>query len=195
MHGEPVIPRAFQTHLGTGTGGDFTGSSMRHKILIMGLPGAGKTTLARALAPRLPAVHLNADQVRRHISKDLGFSEADRVEHARRMGWLADRIVEAGAFVIADFICPTPQARGAFTEGGAAFVVWVDRIRQGRFEDTNRLFVAPQHFDVRVTPGHEPEHWAEKIAALVRPTSAGAEAQEPDVHGLLRVSRSVGRRR
>ena len=61
---------------------------MKRKILIMGLPGAGKTTLAHALAPRLNAVHFNADEIRREINSDLGFSEPDRVEHARRMGWL-----------------------------------------------------------------------------------------------------------
>ena len=56
------------------------------KILIMGLPGAGKTTLANALAPLLNAVVFNADAVRANLSRDLGFSHADRVEHARRMG-------------------------------------------------------------------------------------------------------------
>ena len=67
------------------------------KILIMGLPGAGKTTLATSLAPLLNAVVFNADAVRANISCDLGFSHADRIEQARRMGWLCDRVVEAGA--------------------------------------------------------------------------------------------------
>ena len=83
--------------------------SMHKKILIMGLPGAGKTTLARQLAPRLNAVHYNADDVRANINRDLGFSEPDRVEHARRMGWLCDQVVKAGCFAVADFICPTSQ--------------------------------------------------------------------------------------
>jgi adenylylsulfate kinase len=81
------------------------------KILIMGLPTAGKTTLARALAPQLNAVHFNADDVRTNINRELGFSEADRIEHARRMGWMCDQVVKAGCFAIADFICPTPAAR------------------------------------------------------------------------------------
>ena len=89
---------------------------MQRKILIMGLPGAGKTTLANALAPLLNAVVFNADAVRANLSRDLGFSHEDRVEHARRMGWMCDRVVEAGGTVIADFICPTadtvrPSAR------------------------------------------------------------------------------------
>jgi hypothetical protein len=139
---------------------------MRKKILIMGLPGAGKTTLAKALMPRLHAVHFNADGVRDNINKDLGFAIEDRIEHARRMGWLCDQVVQSGTYVIADFICPTPETRDAF---GDAFIVWVDRITQGRYEDTNRLFQPPDRFDIRVTAEGAPEYWAEKIAAAVRP--------------------------
>jgi hypothetical protein len=133
---------------------------VHRKILIMGLPGAGKTTLARCLAPLIDAVVFNADEVRAHISRDLGFSHADRIEHARRMGRMSDRVVEAGGTAIADFVCPTPQTRAAF---GTAFVVWVDRIAAGRFEDTNRLFVPPATWDVRVAPEGTPRYWAERI--------------------------------
>ena len=70
----------------------------------MGLPGAGKTTLANTLAPLLNAVVFNADAVRANLSRDLGFSHAERVEQASRMGWMCDRVVEAGGTVIADFI-------------------------------------------------------------------------------------------
>src|SRR5215813_14429752 len=119
---------------------------MYRKILIMGLPGAGKTTIATVLAPRLNGVHFNADAVRREISMELGFSEPDRVEHARRMGWLCDQVVKAGCFAIADFVCPTSAARDAFFEGGTAFVIWVDRIQASRFADTNRMFVPPQQY-------------------------------------------------
>lgn len=136
------------------------------KILIMGLPGAGKTTLARELAPLLNGVIFNADEVRAEINRDLGFSPQDRVEHARRMGWMCDRVVEAGGVAIADFICPTPQTRAAF---GSAFTIWVDRIKEGRFEDTNRLFVPPRTADVRVSPEGTPRAWAESILAKLRP--------------------------
>jgi adenylylsulfate kinase len=77
---------------------------MQRKILIMGLPGAGKTTLARELATLLGAALFNADQVRENINRDLGFSSADWIERARRMGWLCDRVVEAGGTAMADFI-------------------------------------------------------------------------------------------
>jgi shikimate kinase len=135
----------------------------------MGLPGAGKTTLTQALAPRLNAVVFNADEVRANINKDLGFSEADRVEHARRMGWLCDQVVRTGGVAIADFICPTPETRAAFLAGGETFVVWVNRIQQGRFEDTNRLFVPPEQADVVVEPQRTPEFWAEQVMQKVRP--------------------------
>ncbi len=138
---------------------------MDRKILIMGLPGAGKTTLARCLAPRLEAVLFNADEVRANLHKDLGFSIEHRLEHARRMGWLCDQVAAAGHFAIADFICPTAAAREAF---GAAFIVWVDRIKAGRFEDTNRLFEPPSRWDVRVNDEGEPEFWAGVVAAKVR---------------------------
>lgn len=141
---------------------------MIKKILIMGLPGAGKTTLAKALAPRLNAVHYNADDVRANINKDLGFSQPDRIEQARRMGWLCDRVVEIGNYAIADFICPTSDTRSAFGAGDA-FVIWVDRIERGRFVDTNKIFQAPEHFDLRVIANGTPEYWAEQAAHLLRP--------------------------
>ncbi len=139
---------------------------MKRKIVIMGLPGAGKTTLANALAPLLNAVVFNADAMRANLSRDLGFSHQDRVEHARRMGWMCDRVVEAGGTVIAGFICPTAETRTAF---GNAFTVWVDRIEAGRFEDTNRMFVPPDAFDLRVEPKGTPQFWAERALAMLRP--------------------------
>jgi cytidyltransferase-like protein len=139
---------------------------LMRKILIMGLPGAGKTTLATALAPLLNAVVFNADAVRSNISRDLGFGHDDRIEHARRMGWLCDRVVEAGSTVIADFVCPTEETRAAF---GEAFTIWLDRINTSRFEDTNRMFVPPSRVDIRVSAEGSPEYWAEQALARLRP--------------------------
>jgi cytidyltransferase-like protein len=139
---------------------------MQRKILVMGLPGAGKTTLAVVLAPLINAVVFNADAVRANLSRDLGFSHEDRIEHARRMGWMCDRVVEAGGTVIADFVCPTPETRATF---GEAFVIWIDRIEAGRFEDTNRMFVAPDRVDLRVTADGAPQYWAEHALSQLRP--------------------------
>jgi adenylylsulfate kinase len=134
------------------------------KILIMGLPGAGKTTLATTLAPKLSAVLFNADDVRANLNRDLGFALADRIEQARRMGWLCDCVVRSGHVAIADFVCPTLETRAAF---GDAFTIFVDRIAEGRFEDTNRLFTPPTTYDLRVTAEGTPDEWTKRIVAAL----------------------------
>ena len=133
------------------------------KILIMGLPGSGKTTLARALASKLEAVHWNADAVRANLNTHLGFSEQDRIEQARRMGWLCDQVTAAGQIAIADFVCPTHETRAAFQPTGC--VIWMDTIKEGRFEDTNKIFVPPQlgPADYRVDT-QDAEFWSKVIA-------------------------------
>jgi hypothetical protein len=163
------VGRRVSLSIRTGTSVDIrrrqTRNEMKNKILIMGLPGAGKTTLARALAPLIGAVIFNADEVRANLNRDLGFSPEDRIEHARRMGWLCDRVVAAGVPAIADFICPLPAARAAF---GDAFCIWVDRIEAGRFEDTNRLFVVPERWDVRIEAQGAPAFWADRVATMLK---------------------------
>ena len=139
------------------------------KILIMGLPGAGKSTLAKALAQRLNAVHLNADEIRKEINKTLGFSLEDRIEHARRMGVLADIVTRSGSYAIADFVCPTPDTFKAFTTEQDAFVIFVDRISAGRFADTNRMFVRPASANVVVTADGTAANWAHRIAGMLQP--------------------------
>jgi adenylylsulfate kinase len=120
------------------------------KILIMGLPGAGKTELATALSKTLSAVHFNADLVRENLNKDLGFSIEDRIEQARRMGFLCDTVCKSGHHAIADFVCPTIETRNAF---GDAFIIWVNRIQSGRFSDTNSLFQPPDNVNVIIENG------------------------------------------
>ena len=133
----------------------------------MGLPGAGKTTLTRELAPPLCAVVFNGDDVRAHLSRDLGFSLEDRIEQARRMSWLCDQVAKAGGTAIADFVCPTEETRQAF---GPAFTIWLDRIEAGRFPDTNALFTPPKRSDVRVTAEGSASQWAEYILLFLRGT-------------------------
>ena len=132
-------------------------------ILIMGLPGSGKTTLASELAPLINAKRINADEVRKNAN-DWDFSEEGRTRQAKRMAELALKIKEQGNHVVADFICPTPKARSLFP---ADYIVWVDTIKKGRFDDTNQMFVKPEKYDCHVTT-QDAKVWAPKIAKEIK---------------------------
>ena len=124
----------------------------------MGLPGAGKTTLANELAPKINAKRLNADEVRKSAN-DWDFSAEGRKRQSIRMAELAFKLKKEGNYVVADFICPTPEARKLFP---ADYIVWVDTIKEGRFEDTNQMFVKPEKCDFHVT-SQDAKTWAPKI--------------------------------
>jgi len=124
----------------------------------MGLPGSGKTTLANELAPLLNAKRLNADEVRREAS-DWDFSEEGRKRQAKRMADFALKFRKDNNYVIADFICPTPEARSLFPSD---YVIWVDTIKEGRFDDTNKMFVKPDKYNFHVTT-QDAKNWAPKI--------------------------------
>ena len=120
---------------------------MKKKILIMGLPGAGKTYLAERLAPLIDAVWLNADKVRKEAD-DWDFSPEGRLRQAQRMKQLSQKALDSGRNVIADFVCPTEKTRQDF---GADVIIWMDTIKKGRFEDTNQMFIKPEKYDFHVT--------------------------------------------
>jgi len=132
-------------------------------ILIMGLPGAGKTTLANELATLIKSKRLNADEIRR-AANDWDFSEEGRKKQAKRMSEAALKLKSEGNNVIADFICPTPEARNLFP---ADYIIWVDTIKKGRFDDTNAMFVKPEKFDFHVTTQNA-KVWAPKIAKEIK---------------------------
>jgi hypothetical protein len=152
------------------------------KILIMGLPGAGKTFLATALKkylednsrPEHMPLHLlsyyelpptewkatvkwfNADEVRKQYN-DWDFSHEGRIRQSLRMAEFA--LKSQADFVICDFVAPLVEMRNNFK---ADWVIWVDTIEKGRFEDTNKAFVPPEVYDFRVTE-QDCEKWAKFI--------------------------------
>jgi adenylylsulfate kinase len=125
------------------------------KILIMGLPGSGKSYLSERLVKFIDGVWINADAVREKYD-DWDFSIEGRMRQAARMRYLADGVVMAGKHAVTDFVCPTEETRNSFD---ADYIIWMDTIEEGRFEDTNKLFESPSKYNCRVeswnpsTPG------------------------------------------
>ena len=124
------------------------------KILICGLPGSGKSTLAEPFAELLGAVWINADAVRERYD-DWDFSPEGRIRQANRMKHLSDGVVMAGKIAVADFVAPTDKARAEFD---ADYVIWMDTIKEGRFEDTNAMFEKPTDVDYHVNGWFDDTH-------------------------------------
>ena len=131
----------------------------------MGLPGSGKTTLASELAPSIKAKRINADEVRK-AANDWDFSEEGRIRQAKRVADIAEKFEKEGNYnyLVADYICPTPETRKLFN---ADYIVWVNTIEKGRFDDTNKMFVKPEKFDFEVTT-QDAELWANKIVEKIK---------------------------
>ena len=113
----------------------------------MGLPGAGKTTLADELARRLKFPRWNADEVRA-LANDWDFSKEGRDRQLDRMITLAEKSLETSAGVICDFVAPYEEGRKKFNPD---ICIWMDTIEVSRFEDTNQIFEPPTSYDIRIT--------------------------------------------
>ena len=124
------------------------------KILIMGLPGSGKTYLAERLQPLLEAAWYNADKVR-EMANDWDFSPEGRIRQSMRMRTFADFEKENNRIVICDFVCPTKDTQDNFDPD---IVIWMNPIKEGRFEDTNKMFEEPLKVDFHVTEMNDKNH-------------------------------------
>jgi hypothetical protein len=120
-------------------------------VIISGLPGSGKTSLAKEICRRTNAILLNADEIRSGLSSDLGFSIEDRKEQARRIGSIAKILSDQGHIVVADFVNPTKETRQSFDHYD--FFVFVNRIRKGNFQDTNEIWEDPEAPDLTIYQG------------------------------------------
>jgi adenylylsulfate kinase len=135
------------------------------KILVMGLPGSGKTYLSERLQKHLNCAWYNADKIR-EMANDWDFSEAARLRQAYRMQVLADLEKSFKRTVICDFVCPLEETREIFD---ADFTIWLNTIPRSRFEDTNRIFHPPSYADIvieKFLTDEEIVHVVNKIAGV-----------------------------
>ena len=124
------------------------------RILICGLPGSGKTTLAEPFAELINGIWINADKVRTRYD-DQDFTVDGRVKQAYRMRHLADGVQLAGKIAVADFVCPTNETRDIIN---ADYTIWMDTIKEGRFNDTNLIFENPKNYNYHVREWFDNTH-------------------------------------
>ena len=138
------------------------------KILICGLPGSGKTTLAEKLTNEItnnyPVEWVNADELRQQVG-DWDFSAEGRLRQAKRMRAIALAAEAQNIIAICDFVCPTQELRKLFD---ADIVVWMDTLQEGRFEDTNSMFepLTSDEYDFRITE-YDSDRWSKTLADLI----------------------------
>ena len=128
------------------------------KILVMGLPGSGKTFLSKELNKIVPIIHLNADEIRKHFD-DWDFSKEGRLRQADRMKRFSDYIFSEKISPLADFVCPLDETRKILNPD---IVIWMDTEKKGRFENTNKIFQKPKNFNFRITTKNA-KYWAKHI--------------------------------
>lgn len=134
------------------------------KILIMGLPGSGKTWLAERLQKSLNCAWFNADAVRK-MANDWNFDINSRIRQAHRMRNMADYEIEnCSSVVICDFVCPNEETRKAFSPD---ITIWLDTIASGRYDNTNKIFEQPHYYDMHIDTLLT-EQEAEALAARIK---------------------------
>jgi len=134
------------------------------RILIMGLPGSGKTHLAVRLQSHLKdCAWYNADAIRK-MADDWDFTPAGRRRQSERMNTLANFEGTRGRTVICDFVCPTIETRKLFDHD---VMIWMNTIEEGRFKDTNQMFENPDNATYTVK-GFQSDEEITKFAEQLR---------------------------
>tara|TARA_X000000950_G_scaffold264040_1_gene336879 strand:- start:1776 stop:2207 length:432 start_codon:yes stop_codon:yes gene_type:complete len=132
------------------------------KILIMGLPGSGKTTLAKQLSEFLKADWFNADEIRTKYN-DYDFSYEGIIRQVNRMKSLANKSKKN--FVIVDFVCPLNEQREIFRP---SIVIWMDTIKKGRYSNMNKMFKPPKKFDLRITSKNIKNNFSNSVEEIIQ---------------------------
>ena len=89
------------------------------------------------------------------MANDWDFSDEGRRRQSRRMRTFADFEKDNGRYVVCDFVCPTRETRENFD---ADIVIWMDTIKEGRFEDTNKIFISTEQNDIHVREWNDHNH-------------------------------------
>jgi GTPase SAR1 family protein len=156
------------------------------KILICGLPGSGKTSLATRLVTHLNnADHYNADEIRKKHD-DWDFSPEGRARQAVRMKNYAQYSVNENRYAVCDFVCPTDDLRQEFN---ADIIIFMDTIAVSRYDDTNAVFQRPINPDYTITfdqwwSDDWLEHWAKLLAVEIKDSEF--DTQQPTTQMLGR---------
>lgn len=165
-------------------------------IWFTGLSGAGKSTIANILDQKLFALGnhtmlLDGDNLRHGLNRDLGFTEADRVENIRRVGEVAKLMVDSGLIVICSFISPYKAERDmvrSLVAAGDFIEVFVNtpieecmrrdpkglysKAKEGKIKNFTGIdapYEAPERPEIRLeTVGHRPDELADQIVELLR---------------------------
>lgn len=161
-------------------------------VVVRGLPGIGKTTLANELEYQFcealgknMVFRINADEVRASICKDLGFSEEDRAVNARRIGGLVRLAALQGFQVVADFVMPTGLSVLAYVGATKDLKSQIFSLEppvdfRSRFKDTTNLWQSSLEWEADLPSGEE--IWPIKPYA---PTQVGAVASDIVHHCLV----------
>jgi len=139
---------------------------MAFKILIMGLPGAGKTTLANEIYECFKSLGItvdwyNADKIREQYN-DWDFSQEGRIRQSQRMRELAD--TSTANYVICDFVAPLPEQRNQFS---ADYVIWIHTENESRYPETDAIFVPPSKYNYYVNTKDAPKWCSEIVKHLL----------------------------